>query len=159
MASSPRSTRVLRLVPKPASTLVDGHTLLCLAEDLRERASIPRQFYEPHLWANQLGFEVMLVPDANEMARVERHAPRTLGYVWHHERRERGIRLYCGVSRVALQIECIPHTGLDVWRLALELALPAAMLSKDVEYLAGRQPDCPVAVIAARIQSADLYRR
>ncbi len=153
MASSTRTTRVLRLVPKPASVLVDDHTLACLAEDLRERASIPRLFFEPDLWANQLDFEVMLVPDASEMSRLERQAPRTLGYVWHHERRERGIRLYCGVSRTALRIERISHTWLDVWRLALELALPAAMLGNDVEYLAARQPDCPVEVIAARVRA------
>ncbi len=155
MASSTR-TRVLRALPKPASTLVDDHALLCLAVDLRERASTEGFYFRPAVWANRLGLDVMAVHDGSEVSRVEREEPRALGYVWHPERRERGIRLYCGLSRAALRIECIPHTRRDVWRFALELALPDAMLCKDVEYLAARQPDCPVDVIAARIRDARL---
>lgn len=156
MASSTRTVRALRALPKPANTLVDDYTLLCFAEDLRERASTEGLFFPPTAWAGRLGLEVVCMLDVREMAAYESQVPKVIGYLWHPSKRERGIRIYCGLSRVALQIERLPHTWLDVWRLALELALPEAMLGSDVEYLATRQPNCSVDVIAARVRERHL---
>jgi hypothetical protein len=118
--------------------------MMHLVEELRERAGIERLFQPPRDWAERAGFEVALTIalTADELLDA-----RTVFYVWHPEECERGIRMYCGLSRTFLRSVRIRHTWHDVWRFALELAVPREAHRNGVERLSRSQPHCPVSVI------------
>jgi hypothetical protein len=143
------SSRRLRIQAPPAGSnppqgVLDLRTRLRLVEELRERTGIERLFQPPRDWAELAGFEVALTLalTADELA-----DDRTVFYVWHRDERERGIRVHCGLSRTFLRSAKIEHTWPDVWRFALDLAVPIEARRNGLERLSRAQPHCPVDVM------------
>jgi len=146
MADSSR--RPVILSARPPLGLAEGsldlRARLHLVAQLRQRGSVDRLFQHPRDWADLAGFDVTLTfaRTAEDLA-----DPRTVFYIWHHDERERGIRVYCGLSRAFLNSLKIAHTAHDVWRFALDLALPMEARPNGVVRLSRAQPHCPVDVI------------
>jgi hypothetical protein len=75
---------------------------------------------DPRVLAYRLG--ILVVPGFPE--RGELPTATEAVYAMHHDRRERGIRVYCAVVRSFFLARCIAHGHGDVWALAIELVLP-----------------------------------
>jgi hypothetical protein len=146
MADSSRRPRIQtpRAALNPPQGVLDLRARLHLVEELRQRAGVERLFQSPRDWAELAGFEVALTV---ALAADELADDRTVFYSWHRDERERGIRVYCGLSRTFLRSMRIEHTWHDVWRFALELAVPIEAHRNGVERLSRAQLHCPVDVI------------
>jgi hypothetical protein len=118
-----------------------------LVGELRSRADGERLFLPPRDLAERAGFEVVVTASLG----TDELAEPAILYVWHPDMRERGIRVYCGLSRLFLRGHQIPHTSYDVWRFALDLAVPVEAHRAGVERLSRAQTHCPVEVIAGVI--------
>jgi hypothetical protein len=70
-------------------------------------------------------------------------------FTWSRCRRERGIRVLCGLARAYLLRTRTPHNDRDVWLMALELAVPQGALLAGVRGVLVRQRHCPEDVIRA----------
>ena len=134
----------------PASPLRSDRGLLDvpvrrhLLDELRSRADAGRLFVPPRDLAEHAGFEVAVT----ESLGPDELAGPALLYLWHPDMRERGIRVYCGLSRLFLRSRQIPYTSHDVWKFALDLAVPVEAHRAGVERLSRAQQHCPVDVIA-----------
>jgi hypothetical protein len=118
-----------------------------LVDELRSRADAGRLFLPPRDLAERAGFEVAVTASLGP----DELADPAILYVWHADVRERGIRVYCGLSRLVLRGHQIAHTSYDVWRFALDLAVPVEAHRAGVERLSRAQSHCPVEVIAGVI--------
>lgn len=72
-------------------------------------------------------------------------------YVPHHDKRERGIRIYCAFARSFLLARGIAHGHGDVWALAVALAIPARDRWLGRVFLILMLVFCPETVICAYV--------
>ena len=135
----------------PASPLQSDRGLLDvpvrrhLLDELRSRPDAGRLFMPPRDLAERAGFEVAVT----ESLGPDELAGPALLYLWHPDMRVRGIRVYCGLSILCLRRHRIPHNSHDVWRFALDMAVPVEAHRAGVERLSRAQQHCPVDVIAS----------
>lgn len=112
------------------------------AERMRREGCGLGVFRDPRILAKVNHFDVRVRSSDDESA--------TAGVVlltWSWCRRERGIRVFCGLARAYLLRERTPHNDLDVWLMALELAVPYGTLFAGVNRVVARQRHCPVDII------------
>src|SRR5262249_22804099 len=104
---------------------------------------IERLFHPPRDWAELAGFDVALTIalTADELADDRTAFTSGIGT------RVSEASAYCGLSRSFLRSAGIEHTPYDVWRFALELAVPLETHRNGLERLTRIQPHCPVDVI------------
>lgn len=98
---------------------LDDDQVLQIAEGIRAETGTSH-LGDPRVLASHLGIDV--VPGFPELGELPTATEAV--YSIHHDRRERGIRVYCAVVRSFFLARCIAHGHGDVWALAVELALP-----------------------------------
>ena len=125
---------------------LDDNQVLRLADGIR---AATEGFYQgdPRVLAFHLGIDA--VPGF-----LEAGEPRTATeavYSWHHDRRERGMRIYCALVHSFFTSRGIAYGPEDVWALAVELALPAGERWIGRMTLLFTQRFCPESVICAYV--------
>ena len=85
----------------------------------------------------------------------ERTTAETIILTWSWCRRERGIRVLCGLARAYLLRERIAHHDVDVWLMALEIAVPHGALLAGVDRIVARQRHCPEDIIRSLVVALD----
>ena len=119
----------------------DDHVLQ-LAEGIRAETGASYQG-DPRGLAYRLGIDVVPgFPDAGETSTATEAV-----FLWHHDRRERGIRIYCALVRSFFLARHIAHGPGDVWALAIELVLPRHERWIGCLTLTFTQRFCPESVI------------
>ena len=103
---------------EPLRRLHDDQVLQ-IAEGIRAETGASYQA-DPRGLAYRLGIDV--VPGFRDAG--ERSTATEAVFEWHHDRRERGIRIYCALVRSFFLARRIAHGPGDVWALAIELVLP-----------------------------------
>jgi hypothetical protein len=68
-------------------------------------------------------------------------------YVWHHDPRERGLRILCSLVRVLLRRERVAFNASDVWLLALDLAVPEELAFVVPDEMVDALEECPAEII------------
>jgi hypothetical protein len=136
-----------------APALLDVATRRRLGRHLNDNANAERMrregrglgvFRDPRALAKFNKFDVLVRASDDERTTAD-----VIVVTWSRCRRERGIRVYCGLARAYLLRERIPHNDRDVWLMALELAVPYGTLFAGVSRVVARQRHCPEDVIRA----------
>ncbi len=93
--------------------------VLQIADGIRAETGTSYQG-DPRVLAYRLGIDVVPgFPEAGEIPTATEAV-----FWWHHDPRERGIRIYCALARSFFLARSIAHEPDDVWALAIELVLP-----------------------------------
>ena len=121
-------------------TLVDNAN----AERLRREGRGLEVFRDPRTLAKFNKFDVVVRASDEERTTAE-----VIVIAWSWCRRERGIRVLCGLARAYLLRTRTPHNDRDVWLMALELAVPHGTLRAGVDRVVARQRHCPEDLIRA----------
>jgi hypothetical protein len=125
--------------------LLDAEVRESLIFELRGMAGDRlRMFDAPHEWAALAGFDIVIVDALPTEAERE---PMTVYYRWERDPRERGLGQYIGLASAFLASRRIAHTHADVWRFALDMAVPVEVRGMPLERVVRSQPHCPVDVI------------
>ena len=103
-------------------------------------------FHDPRGLARFNDFPIFPQRDTDE-----RTTASCIFVTWHSCQRERGIRVLCGLARAYLLREQIPHNFVDVWLMALELAVPHGALRAGVDVVVARHQHCPEHIIRSLV--------
>jgi hypothetical protein len=103
-------------------------------------------FHDPRGLAKYNGFKLWV-----RCTDEERTTAEAIILTWSWCRRERGIRVLCGLVRAYLLRERIAHHDIDVWLMALELAVPHGALLAGVDRIVARQRHCPEDIIRSLV--------
>lgn len=103
-------------------------------------------FHDPRGLAKYNNFPICPQRDADEHTTAS-----CIFLTWHWCQRERGIRVLCGLARAYLLREQIPHNFVDVWLMALELAVPHGALVAGVDRVVVRHRHCPEHIIRSLV--------
>jgi hypothetical protein len=116
------------------------------AARMREKGRGLGIFHDPRGLAKYNKFPIRV-----RCADDERTTAESIVLTWSWSRRERGIRVLCGLVRASLLREQIAHNDVDVWLMALELAVPHGALLAGVDRVVARQQHCPEDVIRSLV--------
>lgn len=123
--------------------LLDEREVVAVAEDVRDRAFGVGLWWPPEILAHKAGFRLCFgFPERGERTTAER-----VLFAWHHDARERGMRIYAGIARAELLRRGLSFNDYDVWAVALELAVPREALFSGLDDLIDAQEHCPVEII------------
>jgi hypothetical protein len=120
------------------------------AARMLEKGSGLGMFHDPRGLAKYNGFNVRVRSNDEERTTAE-----AIVLTWSWCQRERGIRVQCGLARAYLLRERIAHHDVDVWLMALELAVPHGALFVGVDQIVARQRHCPEDIIRSLVIALD----
>jgi hypothetical protein len=124
----------------------------CLLADTANAARMREEgrglgiFHDPRGLAKYNNFQVCPQRDDDEPTTAS-----CIFLTWHSCQRERGIRVLCGLARAYLLREQITHNFVDVWLMALELAVPHGALLAGVDRVVARHRHCPEHIIRSLV--------
>lgn len=116
------------------------------AARMREEGRGLGMFHDPRGLAEYNDFEIY-----PQLGTDSRTTASCIFVTWHSCQRERGIRVLCGLARAYLLREQIPHNFVDVWLMALELAVPHGALRAGVDVVVARHQHCPEHIIRSLV--------
>jgi hypothetical protein len=116
------------------------------AARMREEGRGLGMFHDPRGLAEYNDFEI-----SPQLGSDSRTTASCIFVTWHSCQRERGIRVLCGLARAYLLREQIPHNFVDVWLMALELAVPHGALRAGVDVVVARHQHCPEHIIRSLV--------
>lgn len=116
------------------------------AARMREEGRGLGMFHDPRGLAEYNDFEIY-----PQLGTDSRTSASCIFVTWHSCQRERGIRVLCGLARAYLLREQIPHNFVDVWLMALELAVPHGALRAGVDVVVARNRHCPEHIIRSLV--------